>query len=369
MTVPAQAGLFGFAMQAAKVGEGGTFTPTESNLLDWLRVRSVRNAADLIQGDQLFPPEVGGPINPTGAYKDSAYFGGDFDIIPRMEETLGFLLWGTLGDASSATGKYVDGSTVANVNTHIFRQDTSSSYTQPWMAFRRSIPGAVPATDTKGITGFDCKIAQMTLQIPAAGKLAVNITVMGRDSFQEQPPVWSWANTLEDTQSTPDAGRGYFKIAGVEYPITGAQIVINNTLTTPQQEMVVGSFHPDDFIALQRSIQIQMVYKWKDPALYNEIYNGGSASQDWSSLPFITDTAGAVFAFEASFQAPANIPGTSTPYELRLRANRVVWQTQGPIELAGAQIVQQAYTCTVLEPAGGADYFTASLVNGQTSYA
>jgi hypothetical protein len=56
----------------------------------------------------------------------------------------------------------------------------------------------------------------------------------------------------------------------------------------------------------------------------------------------------------------------STPYDLRIRGNSLVIGIDGPIELAGAQILQQAFTATLLDPQAGGQYVTFVLSNAQT---
>jgi hypothetical protein len=362
MSVPAQGGLFGFALQAAKIGRGGTFTVGDYT---WYKVRAPRVSIGAIQDQQVFPPEVGGIIVPTGAYKQAKFFAGDVDLIPRLEESIGVLLAATMGNVSSVSGEDADGEAVTNLYTHIFNFDPTSSYELPWMAVRRTVPGA-EAADTHGEVGYDCKVANLRLTVPQMGKVAARFTMIGRDFLFENNPTWTWTNAdFEAHDSTPDVGRGSFKIGGVEYPLTGAVIDMVNGLTTPRDEMIIGDFSPDDFVPLTRAMTIRIVYKWEDAELFRKIYTGTANGTTWSSLPFEVDTGGNA-AFEAVFEAPANVPTTSpaSPYRLRVRANKVTWAPDGPVELRGGTIVQQQFIGTVLEPEGSLDYADIVVENG-----
>ena len=361
MSVPAQAGVVGLTVQNAKIGDGGSFTPAS---YDWIRFKAPRVTFGPIQGDQVFVPEVGGTIVPTGAYKDSLYVGGQADVIPRLERSFPLMLLAVMGNASSVTGKDADGTSVSGVNTHVINFSTVSDYDIPWLGVRVQIPGRT-AGDVYGITGYDCKVSSLRLTIPAMGKIAARVTMVGRNVLQEEAPSFTWDNTYEDHQSAPDVGNGYVKIGGTEYPITGMVVDFNNSLTTPQQEMVVGSFNPDDFVPLFRSMTIRFVYKWADPDLYQRIYNGSTSATDWNPNPLKIDTSGATFAFEANFLSPGMITG-STPYALRIRANRVVLQDTGPIELVAGSILQKEFVLTVLEPASG-NYAQFLVTNGRTT--
>jgi hypothetical protein len=364
MSISAQGGVVSFAEQPAKIGVDGTFDHTT---LDWYKVRAPRISLGTVQDQQTFPLEVGGTLTPTGSFKQGYFFAGELDLIPRLEQAFGFLVKATLGVASTVTGKDADGNVVVGVNTHIFRFDPAAPSAQPWMAVRRVVPGA-SAGQKLGELGFDCKIQSLDFTVPAKGKVAASMSMMGRDVNYDDASTWVYENEFEDSTSSPDAGRGQFKIGGVQYPIIGAQLSISNGLSTPDQEMVIGDFRPDDFIALTRGATIRIVYKYENPDLYKKILTGAANGTEWSSLPFIVNTAGAVFAFDARFQSPALIGATNVPYEMRIRANRVTWAVDRPIELQAGGIITQTFTGTILEPAEGEDYIQILIVNDQASY-
>ena len=361
MSVPAQAGDFGFALQAAKVGSGGTFTPASYT---WYRSEAISVRMDLIQGDQILPPEVGPIIVPKGAYKDSVYGAGQIDMLPRAELGLGILLYAAMGAVSSVTGVDPDGNSVAGVNTHIFRF-ASNAYTIPWIAMRRLIPGATTA-DNLGDSFYDAKLTNMRMTVGARGKVSTRVTAVGRDIKQETNPTWTWDHDYEDATATLESGAGFIKIAGVEYPVTAAVVEFDNGVTTPNQEMTIGDYHPDDFIPLYRTMTIRFVYKWKDSALYRLIRNGGTGVA-WTNLPHLFQTVGGDYGLELAVKTPKLIVGT-TPFDLRIRGNNMTIAADGPIELAGATLLQQAFTATVLY-LSGSDYVDFVLANAQPNSA
>lgn len=364
-SVSAQAGDVGFAIQPTFVGKTGSYTGAGYK---WYRVDPLRVQMDVIQGDQIMPPEVSPDIFPKSAYKDSRYGAGQADLYPRLENGFGALLWALMGNVSSVTGVNADGSATSNVNAHVINFAADRSY-QPYMAWRRLIP-AYTGSAKLGDTFFDAKIANARITVGAMGKIAVRVTMVARDFVQAENPSWTWFQDYEDPTATPESGAGYLKIAGTEYPITGAIIEVDNGLTSPNQEMTVGDFTPDDFTALYRTASMRFVYKWSDPGLYEAIRNGSSGATTWTNLPKLFQTAGANFAFEASFQTPKVIPSSSpaTNFELRIRGNNMVIAPDGPIELVGATLLQQSFTATLLKPTSG-DYLQFVLVNGTTSYA
>lgn len=364
MSVAAQGGIVSFGLQAAKVGKDGTFNASG---ISYYKMRAPRVMLGPIQDQQVFPLETGGPLVPSGSYKQMRMFGGQVDLIPRLENSFGLILKALMGTASSVTNKDADGTSVTGANTHIFRFDPTNNATLPWCSVRSMIPGATSG-ENFGQTGFDCRVGSVQFTIPAMGKVAARVNMIGRDFKLDDASTWTYANaTMEDSTSTADAGRGQFSIGGTEYPIMGAAIEIANGLTSPQQEVVVGDFAPDSFDVLTRSATIRIVYKYQNSELFRKLLTGTANGTEWSSLPFMNTTSGATYAFDARFQAPANIGATSQPYELRVRANRVTWAVDGPPELQAGNIITQSFVGTILEPASG-DYLQITVTNGQSSY-
>lgn len=364
MTISAQGGVFGYAEQDAMVGRNGTFDHTD---LTWYKVRSPRVSVGTIQDQQVFPLEIGGVLTPDGAFKQQYFFAGDADLVPRLENSLGILLKGAMGQASSVTGKNADGGTSVGVNTHIFNYVAADNSSLPWMAVRRLIPGAIAAQNS-GETGFDCKVANVRITVPNIGKIVTRASFIGRDVELDDGSTWVWENAaFEDSSSTPDAGRGSFLIGGVEYPILGATIDLVNGLTNPRQEGIVGDFRPDTFTCLTRNAVIRIVYKYENDDLYRKLLTGTADGTDWNSLPFTQVSSAGGYAFDARFQSPGLIGVTEVPYELRIRANKVTWAVDGPPELAAGGFVTQSFVGTVLQPSSG-NYLEMVMVNGQTSY-
>ena len=373
MSIPAQQSVYSLALQPSKVGDA-TYDVSD---YDWYRTRAPQIAMGTQQMQEVFPLETGGPIVPTGAFKSGQFAAGDVSIIPRLKEFIGIILYAVTGSMSSQTDAVWDTSTdafvasVTGANAHRFTFDPESSFNIPWLSMRTSVPGGSP-DKTYGEICFDAKVAAWRLDIPAAGLLGSTVSFVGRKSEYPTPAetnAWTYANTTEDSTSAPISGKGSFLVGGSTYPITGASIEITNNLTTPQQEFVIGSYHPDDFVPLSRAVTIRIVYKWDNPDLYKRILTGSVDGTEWDSLPFIQDTAGATKAFEAEFSSPANIAGSSpeTPFSLKVIADRVVWQIdRGGIQLQAGNIIQVPYIGTVLEPASGDEYIQFILQNDST---
>lgn len=369
MTINAQGGEISFALQPGKYGRKG-ITLFDAADLSYYKTRASAASIGFVQDQQIFPQEVGGLPVPTGSFKQQYFFGGDITMIPRLKEIFGILLLGALGAAATTTGVDSLGNSVSGLNTHAFGFKSGEPAYQPWLSVRRMVPGRISAQNS-GEIGVDCKVQMLRFGIPARGKLQCNVGVMGRDALFDDAESWAYANAAyENDLSTPDSGSGTFKIGGVEYPIVGATIEIVNGLTRPQDEAIVGDYRPDDFIALSRGVQIRLVYKYENDDLCRQIYTNGPDNVDWSAIPFYTETAGTVKAFEAYFQSPSDVPGSTVPYGIRFMADRVAWAMDGPPQLAGGAMLTASFVGTVLEPTSGS-YIQIKLENAATgaSYA
>lgn len=363
MPIPVQSVTFGFGLQAAKVGKDGTF---DDSGISFYKLRTPRVSVGTIQDQQVFPPEIGGALTPNGAYKQMMFFGGDFDVIPRLETSIGVLLKAAMGDVTTTTDADYDGTAITGLNSHLFKF-ASDGFTLPYLAVRRLIPADTGSAH--GETGFDCRVNSLRLTIPAMGKLAARAVVVGRDAVYDDGSTWSWENAAyESFVNTPDAGSGFFKIDGTEYNVAGAVIDLNNGVMRPQDGMIVGDFHPADLDVMgPRGATIRLVYRWQDPELWNQLHTGAVDGTSWSPLPFISET-GASKAFEGYFCAPDNLatPVPATPAGIHIVANSVVWAAQ-PMELRAGGLIQQTILGTVLTPDSG-EYLEIALDNDIASY-
>lgn len=357
MTVTASNAVFSFAPQANKIADG-TFNIASHT---WYRHRGARVQMGTVQNQQPFPQEIGGLIVPTGMFKDGAYFAGSADVFPRLESTFGWLLYATMGNVSSVAGPE------AGTYEHIFRYDPADTASQPWLAARVSIPGSAVGEEL-GEAGYDCKIANMTITAPAAGPLSTTVGLVGRVPIYDIGHSWTYDNAYENTDSVPMSGGGYMKLGGVEYPIMGAEITVSNNLTSPQDERIVGSYHPDDFVALNRVLAIRFAYKYKNPDLTMLSYGAATDASTWNPLPYTVETVGADPGVDIKFNAAANIGATATPYSWAIRASRATISPEGPPMLQGGQMVTQMYTLLVQEPLSGEDYAQLRLINGEANY-
>lgn len=347
MTVLAQTGAFGWGIQTAK----GTLATV------WYR----HKANDINFGTQqdlrTFPLEVGGGITPTGAYKGGAFIAGGATFQPRLEDQLGWMIKALMGAVATTPDTPEVG-----VNEHIFKFATDVS-SLPWISVRKLVPG----TAKLGEIGKDCKVTTMRFNFPQNGILQARMDAVGREpTLAETAAVdaWTWFAANEDYVSVPitcttDA---FVKVpaSGSALPVVNLSVTMANNLTSPQQEMIIGSPYPDDFVPVSRAATIQATVKWADPDLYQQIVTGSAGGTAWSATPYVTD-------FQAKVTSPGVIGATATKYTLIIDAERVMWSAGGPPVLAGGEMVMMPLVGTVIEPTSG-EYLTFTVLNEAATY-
>lgn len=344
MTVLASTGILSYGKQSAKGSAAST----------WYRHRATDIDFGPVQTMAAIPLEVGGTVVPTGSYKQGAYVAGGATLHPRMEGDFGWIMEGLMGAVSTSAGPAADS------YDHKF-QFASDVGSLPWMSVRKYVPGSA----SMGEIGTDCKVASVTMTFPQNGIMQARVDWIGRTPSWETAPSWTYSDGFEDYSSIPVTSQTACSIklpefSASELPVTALTVTMTNNLTTPQQEMVIGSQHPDDFAVVSRAATIRATVKWSDPDLYRTIYTGGTGGVAWSDACYYSD-------FEALVQSPYNVVGT-TPYELVINASNVAWQIDGPVRLAGGDLLMLNLMGTVVEQDSGDNYLDFVMRNGQVNY-
>lgn len=358
MSVASMGGGVGFAPEAAKVGSGsftvGSYT--------WRKLRAPTVNLGPVEFNQNFPAEISGFLTPTGPYKGGAFYGGTIDLLPRNQNIMGLLYYALMGNLSTVTGKDMEGASVTGVNTHIFNYNALN--TIPWLTVRSVVPGSV-AADTLALYGVDCKINAMQFRMSATGKLTARVGVVGRIPNFVENPTLTYANSFEDDTTVSQACDTTLTMGSNSPVVTSAQIDVINTLSSPQQEMIFGSRHPDDFVPLARSVSIRVMTKWNNPDLYQLALTNSASGTAWSPTPQITTGIdGSPFAFNFKALAPAIIPGGgTTPYGFAIRGSRAVWLADGQPSMSAGGMVNQAFTMQLTTSLLGEDYCRLILQN------
>jgi len=351
MSVSTLEGKWAFGGQTAKGAAASTFYE--------MRTLAVRGGP--VDITEPMPPELGGVPIADGAHRLGSYYAATVDMIPRLEEDIGWLLFAACGNVST-----VSDSPEAGLQTHYFRMDTSDYMALKWLSLRREIPSEESAVNS-GLAALDCKVANVLFDLAGASRLTARLGLFGREpSFSDDVSGWSY-NTAEDATSIAiiSSSGSWFKIPDFQagtLPITRARVTLNNQVSQPQQEFIIGSYHPDDVTGLYRTMNVEAVYKWEDEDLYLQLAaNGGTgASIAWTSEIFTG-------AMNIKAVSPANISGYSNPYSLTIYAPKVYYAATSPPEAAGVNIVQLPITGFVARPTSG-DAFQFQLVNEVASY-
>lgn len=361
MSVASQSAIISIGRQAQFIGEGTAFDEAIHVPGGFYRIRAPRVNFGPIDDSQDFPMEVGGDIVPTGVFKQGVAVAGQIEMLPRTELSTAMLAYHAMGKHEVEADVDLDGTAAVGVNVHNFTLGDVSSIL-PWLAFRKVVQGE-GAGNRIGETYFDCLLSGLEFIVPNRGKVMARVSAFGRDyvmADDAETGTWTYENypsggTFEDSSTVPEAGRGFMKIGGTQYPAVGVQIGMMNQLSTPDEEQVIGSFKMESIVPKARTLTIQWTYKWKDPTLWRKILNGGVAANDvWDSAPFLT--SGANTAFTARFLAPKKISTTDVHYGLEVNASKVVWRAGGAPELAAGGIVLLPIVGTAIDPGNGDPY-------------
>lgn len=261
----------------------------------------------------------------------------------------------------------------ASAKEHTFSFDPSNKACIGWMTVRKLMPkpncGVTGATF--GEEGVDCRLANFRLNVPANGVVSARVDWQGRQpQFYDNP---SWTPSYETFNSVPiscvlEGGIVIPAFSTNEMPITNLSITMSNNTTQPQQEMVIGSYYPDDFVPMSRAMTITATYKWADAAMYRAILTGQMTSPGdntkyfWSPTPWYSP-------FWARVAAPNTTVDGITKYSLTAFAPNVMWSVAAPPALAGGDLVMLQLQGTVMKPLlATQNYCELRLVNDTTAY-
>lgn len=200
-------------------------------------------------------------------------------------------------------------------------------------------------------TGFLANTPYFVLSNPAANTATVGLTKTGpaitagsgaamvARLVYEYGPTAGLADSAQSlavscSSNVHFPGLGVSTLAGASnVSFMGAQVVLANGTISPQDSMVIGSYHPQDFTILSRSASIRLAYKWQDEALYKKIVYG-NAFGSWSPTVVYSDVV-------LSIKAAGNAPTGGKPYELVLFFPSVALAMSAPTLLPGRFITTE----------------------------
>ena len=132
MATTAQGGILGFGPQP---GKGQDVAAGK-----WYRHKATLIDLGVLDDQRMGPPEVGGNPFPSMPYKAGVMVGGGATISPRLENSLGWLLWGSLGKDVVTSGS-------GSIKYHTFQVDSSNPNYVPWLGFRKFVPASTDVGD------------------------------------------------------------------------------------------------------------------------------------------------------------------------------------------------------------------------------
>lgn len=412
MAVTAAAGIVAFAPQYQK----GSL-PLLTNPSDFYKMKATQVDLAVLDDTRLGDDEVGGRPVPTFPYKAGVMVGGGLTAQPRLENTLGWLLYALMGDVSSAvpsgapvwqtTHAYILGDTVrpsvannyfyecttagtsggsaptwpttlgTTVNDgsvvwtcvldeweHTFKFDSQDAGNVKWLSWAKYMPkkdgGA--ATDL-GEIYRDCKLVGSSFALTADRPLQTRLDILGRSfTLAHAADTWVFKNSnYEDYTSIPIGAHtsGSITLAGQELPIVSANLNFTNQPLDTQMERVYGDPFLEDVTIVKRQLTFDLLVKWNNPDLYAAILTGSTTGVNWTAKPY----TGALSATMAV--ATPNV-STGLPFILKVDCPSAMLSMNGGITLAGGQAVMMRFSGVALDNAG--EYTTFMLRNSTQSY-
>ena len=347
------AGLFGIAPQTAFEAAGGTFY--------WFPL--INCDFGPLEGQDNLPFEIGGSALQRGRFKTGIVMGGNLDIVPRLDNRIGWLLQAAFGDVSST-----DDTTIANaiagaiggdagVYCHNFYFKPTDEFYQPYVTAHKLLPHDTAANQV-GEIAEDCVVTGLTLTATPAAVVTMRASMLGRANAAtvwDYNPAWTATYDTDDTFAvTSCAGSVKFEYGSplvmTEFPTGAVTIALANNVLPPARARKIGSGHPIDFPVLSRTLTIATTCYVEDYDLYVETFGGlgaGGADAAWSCVPMAGD-------FDVTLQSSAVIGATAEYHMLRIRTtgNNVNFMAR-PIVLVPNQPVVFQLVGTVQKPSSG----------------
>lgn len=348
MSVSSQRGHIAWAIQTAKFGTSTGFA-TANLVGPYYKHRAESVSLGVNDLYDVLPLEVGGSLFVNSSYKNGAFVAGGARLFSRLQESIGYLIHATAGERTVVTA----GNGTTTPHKTRFRVKPTDETQMPWIALRKFTP-AMSGASGMSEDFIDCRVNMLTISVPAMGPVMMEFTVIGRKpEANDIAPGLDGSlgndNDFENGTGLAHGCKGVITLSnfqGLNKPFaanadgkfTSAQIMIANNISQPDQQMIIGSYHPDDLTPLSRAVQIRLIYKWQDPKLYKQLYYNGGTGTDIQWSPVVGNSPISILSASVS-----NIPGTSSPYSFEFVAQDVDW-TMTPPQLAGNNLLFCEFT-------------------------
>ena len=308
-----------------------------------------------LEGQDNLPWEIGGKALPRGRFKTGIVFGGNVDIVPRLDYNIGWLLYAAVGDHSQhddQTISQVIAGTGSNtgVTTYQFYFDSSDEFAIKYLTAHKLLPHDTDASKV-GEIAEDCRVTALTITATPAAVVTMRFGLLGRataTTVWDVNPGWSATYDQEDTFMVTSC-TGDVQIEGVSYDTGAVTITLANNVLPPARARKIGSGHPIDFPVLSRALTIATTCYVSDYELYMDTFSEATGDRGWSCTPYSGD-------FDITLQSAAEIAGAASTayYQMRIRTtqNNVNFMVR-PIVLVPNQPVVFQLIGTVQAPSSG----------------
>jgi hypothetical protein len=323
------------------------------------------------------PQEIGGRALTSGTYVTGTWAAGPITVIPRLDDRIGWLLLGALGDVSSVVDTEIDNLSIfggvhgadAGVNSHIFRFQSSDQHFIPWLTVRKRLPHSTAASRL-GETFQDCRIGALTGTIASGTPLTMDMDFVGRlkqsNYIFDFNPSWG-DQTYDDYDNfaVPSCA-GHFQVGGTSFSVTNMTFTVANNVLPPAQSVVIGTTHPVDFPVLSRTFTVTATFLVDTWDLYVSTFAGSSVSA--------TDSNVSCTIYNADLSvlvASQNFVTGVHRYEMRVVSNQdtdnAAW-TVAPVRIIPDRPIVVTATCSVQALSSGYPIMII-LQNDKASYA
>jgi len=317
---------------------------------------------------------------PRGIFKTGVHAQGGIDIIPRLDNRIGYFLECVTGAVSTYTdqtiAQVIAGSgSETGVNTHLFGRQDLDSYAIPYFTAHRLLPHD-DTTKEVGEIFQDCHMQGMVLDIPSADLVTARFDMLGRaigDPAWDINPGWGVPTFDDDDTFLVTACLGSVKLSVdggtpgslTEFDARTARLTWMNNLLPPNRTRRIGNAHPKDFPVMSRTIGVDLTIFLDDYDVYVQTFGGPAApvtDTGWSCTPLDGD-------IDVTLLSPALIGATTEYHQLRFLTDqgncKIICR---PIVLAPNQPVLLAIRCTITEVVTGRPFYLYTQ-NGTASYA
>jgi len=354
----------------------------------WLPTTKIALAT--VQDQKPLPMEMSGALLPRSVYKSGAYGAGAIEFIPRVGGS--HLHWILMSMASSyknvMTGARSDhyyGTGDAEVapwdpTSEVTKAATGGgpNKTDYFMSVKHLFPApdANSSLTTRSAETFeDVRIPAFSLNFNPAGPVTAQLGLVARvprfiaDTSAGAASYWnpSYIDLAAGQPGLPDNSSFVLGCKGsinmpaggssLDISATGASVSIQALMTSPDDEKILFSFHPETYRILARNVVVTINVKRNVlPVMRGIYFNDGD---DWS--PIVWDNA-QPFSIIAETASDAEFGGGTFAGEIEFWAKDIEW-TMKPIENSAGKILGAQIQGTVTEPEGGTAAWYVRLTN------